>query len=662
MSQSVGKRFLVEKGQPTLHPIRIRHAQPQALNAPGVAPELIADPKDNTVKVEYLEDDGKVLQITIPNWPVMAPVGRYDLLTVTHDQTGKTLLEEQFDIDDAGRFPLPIPFDRLQLAQWADGDHSFSYEVKQYTGSTTGSDKLTLRFDRKPPYDKATPDAFPVIADITDATITTVKLSLPAYPDRADGDKVFWFWLNKVPGEGEVVDPDGAVDVGALPQDIAVPAETIRELGDGGVYALYVLKDKAGNLSRLSAPRAVGVAIGPPPDSLQAPLVAAADDGVIDQQDVFDGIVVQVLAFANAKPTDEVRVIWGSDTSEWREVGSLNAFPMDFRITPTVVWGSYGAGSTGAVAVKVAYEVRRGTVPQGGRDIDVMVNLERVGPVGPGPDPDPEWPKPVNPRLPLPAVYGKSSNTENALRPDDEFEDAQLFLQIDASLQEGDVLTFYWDDTHLDTLDYPLAKEDIGDELEFAVPWAAIAARGNDIVPVHYKVRRPGNPNVVWSDTVDVDVTAIGIHPEQPKFLGGNTSDPIGWLTCDALYDDGDPDNPLDPAIRVQVPDLAQYGLQVGDKVTLKWTAVQGFVGETPVPGVDLDETIDLTATNINGFVWRVQPYAQHILPIFNPPTDNDGRGRVHYEFELAGRTYESDIEEQVVAVHDAAGSCPLRP
>lgn len=660
MSDSVGKRPAGKGNQPKLRPIRIRHAMPQELGAPEVAAELIADPDDNTVKVEYLEDDSKAFQITIPAWEPMAPPGFSDTLTVTHVQTGKPVLEAEYDRSDAAEFPLPIPFGRAQLDGWPDGDNSFEYELVKYNGAHDVSDPLILRFDRKPPYDKATPAAFLSVADITDANIAAVKLTLPAYPDRADGDTVHWLWLKEVPEEGDLIAPDGFAPVDKLPQDIPVPADVIRAQGDGGVYALYVLRDKAGNISRISAPRAVGVAIGPLPSKLLDPLVRAADDGVIDQQDVFDGVVVQVLSFDNAKPTDEVRVIWGSDESEWREVGNLNTFPMDFRITPKIVWDSYGASSTGEVAVKVAYEVRRGTVPQGERDIEVKVNLERVGPVDP--DPDPEWPDPVNPRLPPPSVYGKVSDTENVLLPADEFEDARLILLIDDSLQEKDVLTFYWDDAHLDTLDYSLKSADIGEELTFEVPWAAIAARNNGIIPVHYQVKRPGNPNVVGSLPIDVDVTAIDIHPVKPEFLGGNTGAPVGWLTCGALYDEDNP-NPLDPAIRVLVPDLAQYGLKVDEKVTMQWTALQGLVGDDPVAGVDLKEEITLTAANIKGFVWRVQPYEKHILPIYHAaPPDRDGRGKVCYEFVVEGRPYRSDVEERVVSMHDASGVCKLKP
>lgn len=73
MSDSSGKRPAVKKSQPKLRPIRIHHAEPQALEAPSVDAAIIADPADNTVKVEYLEDDQNVFQITIPAWNLAPP-------------------------------------------------------------------------------------------------------------------------------------------------------------------------------------------------------------------------------------------------------------------------------------------------------------------------------------------------------------------------------------------------------------------------------------------------------------------------------------------------------------------------------------------------------------------------------------------------------------
>lgn len=634
---------------------------------PSIDSALLADPSDNTVLAEYLEDDSKPFTLAIPMWAelVSSPTGGPgDHLTVFHVQTGTLLLDESYDQSHVGLFPLSITRNRAQLREWGDGSNTFSYSVATYNGGGNDSEELTLRFDRVPPYANSAPAAFPAIAAVTDATLDSVKLTLPSYPDREDGDHLYWFWLNEVPEDPASVAPSGSVAVGSLPQTISVPKSVISNLGDGGVFVFYALQDKAGNVSRLSFYTEVGVALGPLPTNLKPPVVPAAADGVVGQQDAFDGVTVEVPAFDHYKPTDQVRVTWGSRVLEWRDIGNTGSFPMVFNIASAILWEHYGAGSSGDVEVDVAYEVRRGTVPQGDQKITVKVNLERIGPVDPGPDPDPEWPDPINPRLPRPKVVGKVSDTDNTLLPDDEYEDARLLLTIDDSLKEGDTLSFYWNNVPVASMDYSLSADDVGAEVERSLPWVSIAEQGNGDIPVYYTVQRAGNPNLAQSGRVVVVVTAIGIHPEAPIYLGGNTSAPVGWLTCAALYDRDNP-SPLDPAIRVQVPDLAQYGLKVGDTVTLNWTAVHGFSGETPIRGgVDKHVDITLDASNLNGFVWRVEPYDDHILPIYLHDESalpiRDGRGRTHYTFTLSGKTYQSEIAEQIVSMHDATGPCTL--
>lgn len=638
------------------------------LEAPRIDDALLADKNDMTVHSKYLLDERLTFTLGIAHWPNLAPPvpDLVDTLTVKHMPSNKVVFSGEYNQENVSEFPLKLDFPRAQLDEWGEGDNTFNYEVRSYNGASNVSDDLLLKFDRFPPYRNSSPTKFPSITEVTDSTIDTVTLQLPSYADRADGDVVYWFWLKELPDNPTQVQPSGTARVESnLPQAITMPADVIRTVGDGGVYVLYALEDKAGNISRLSVYTEVGVAIGPLPSNLKPPQVPTVTAGLVTQEDVFRGVQVHVPSFDNFKSTDQIRVIWSGVPQPWREVGNAGVFPQVFDISSSTVWNSYGAASTGNVAVNVAYEVRRGTVPQGSMAIQVSVNLERIGPVDPGPDPDPEWPDPVNPRLPAPEVYGETSDTLNELLPEDEYQDARLVLRVDDSLREGDVLAFYWNDMHLDTLDYSLVTADIGKELERVVPWEAIKAQGNGDIPVHYRVSRSGNPNIVLSSDVPVAVSAIGIHPDKPKFLGGNTQPPVGWLTCDALYDDTAP-NPLDPAIRVQVPDLAQYGLAVGDKVTLHWTAVHGFTGDIAIPGIDLEEEIELTTANLNGFVWRVRPYDAHILPIYefdqSAAPVRDGRGRVHYTFTLANKAYTSDVEEQIVSMHDASGACPLRP
>lgn len=636
------------------------------LEAPQIDDALLADKSDMTVRSKYLKDESLTFTLGIALWPSLAPElpNFVDTLTVRHMQTNKVVFSGTYDQGNASEFPLQINFTRAQRDEWGEGTNTFNYEVLSYNGVSTVSDDLVLKFDRNPPYRDGRPAKFPSITDITDSNISAVTLQLPSYTDRADGDILYWFWLKEIPENPSQVSPTGIVSVESnLPQAVPVPADVIRDLGDGGIYVVYALQDKAGNISRLSDFTEVGVAIGPLPSNLKPPQVPTVTAGLITQEDVFKGVQVHVPLFDNFKPTDQIRVIWKDEAQPWREVGNAGVFPQIFDISAMTVWNSYGQASTGIVKVEVAYEVRRGTVLQGKQAIEVNVNLERIGPVDPGPDPD--WPDLVNPRLPTPEVYGEVSNKLNELLPEDEYKDATLVLQVHTSLLEKDVLAFYWNDVHLDTLDHTLTASDIGEELERVVPWEAIKAQGNGDIPVHYRVSRPGNPNTALSSDVTVAVSAIVIHPDKPEFLGGNTQPPVGWLTCGALYDDAAPSD-LDPAIRVQVPDLAQYGLTVGDKVTLHWTAVHGFTGETAIPEIDLEEEIELTTANLNGFVWRVQPYDRHILPIYHfdqtATPVHDGRGRVHYTFTLAGEDYASDVVEQIVSMHNAVEPCPLRP
>ncbi|MCO6690833.1 hypothetical protein KMZ27_16215 [Pseudomonas shirazica] len=119
----------------------------------------------------------------------------------------------------------------------------------------------------------------------------------------------------------------------------------------------------------------------------------------------------------------------------------------------------------------------------------------------------------------------------------------------------------------------------------------------------------------------------------------------------------------MDPAIRVLIKGLGDYGLKAGDQLTMHWYAVHNFSGEERIDDTVLDEVIDLTEADLAELVWRVQPYDEYILPIYNyHATIHYGRGRVYYSFSLDGKTVNSELAEQVVSMHDAAGSCPLRP
>lgn len=658
-----------ESTRQTVRRARAVNSEGKALVKPGIDPTLLADTRDGTVFSAVLTDATKNLLISIEAWPSLegTPAGFFDVLEIYHTSASgvSTLLSsEEYTGADVGKFPLSMVIDKDRVESWVDGPQLFNYKVKPWNGSApTESEVLSLIFDRMPPYGNSTPVALPALGyDVVDANINNVSVELPDYDTYAVGDKVYVYWLNHVPEDPSMISPVASDVIDVLPKTLKVPADEIKAVGDGGVYVLYALVDKAGNISRLSLPMAVGVAVGPLPSGLQDPAVPLAADGLIDQEDAWAGVVVEVPSFDNWKSTDWVQVRWGAVGLGWREIGSAPKFPLEFVVLPNQLWDQYGATSTGNVETNVSYELRRGAVPQGGKDIDVDVNLEVIGPTDPGTDPG--WPDPVNPKLSLAEVFGRSSGALNTLLPEDEKQDAVLKVTIDAAFKEGDIVSFYWDDKHVVEIDYTLAAKDLGAEINVDVPWAYIEARNNGSVPVCYVVERPGVPNRPKSPSTIVNVEAIVLRPDAPAFLGGNTSanPPEGWLTCGALYDDENP-SPLDPAIRVLIKGLGDYGLKAGDQLTMHWYAVHNFSGEERIDDTVLDEVIDLTEADLAELVWRVQPYDEYILPIYNyHATIHYGRGRVYYSFSLDGKTVNSELAEQVVSMHDAAGSCPLRP
>ncbi|MNJ64816.1 hypothetical protein D3C77_607930 [compost metagenome] len=126
------------------------------------------------------------------------------------------------------------------------------------------------------------------------------------------------------------------------------------------------------------------------------------------------------------------------------------------------------------------------------------------------------------------------------------------------------------------------------------------------------------------------------------------------------MFDKDNP-SPLDPAIRVLIKDLRKYGLKAGDTLKLHWYAVHNLTGEEKIDDTVFDDDIILTETDLTQMVWRVQPYADYILPIYNyHATIHYGRGRVSYSFDLEGKPIRSQEAEQVVSMSYPGGSCDI--
>lgn len=630
---------------------------------PEFAAGDIVDPADNTLNKDVLKVG---LAVTIQAWDVPVYDGETD--TVSLLWAAEDDLAHEYIIDERsvtapipeGTFPmtLTVPSKRMET----DGRYRLRYKVISHNGQSTESPPVYLICDGTPPWG----DDEPLKMEIADVPITDQYLidhpegllaTLPDYPDRQGTDVLFYWWGTlPLPEDPTTIPASGQQPVGATLQ-VTIPPEVIRQHGDGGCYVVYTIFDKATNRSRLSVYALVGVALGPWPADLKPPVVPLAeDDGLIDLKDAMVGVVVEIPAFSGWKAGDRIEVTWGSTSLGEREIGPAPLFPLQVGIPTQVLRGEY-ASSDGRLPTPVSYRLLRGTVEIGNSDTSVDVDFSVIGPE----NPDPDWPDPVNELL-LPAqVFGKSSQTLDTLRPEDSGQSAEVEITLYDPLVVGEIIEVYWGAVLVPQATHTVQAEDQpGDVIPLEVPWTYIEQAGNqDQLPVHYRISAPDSTNEQHSPYNLVHVRAIVITPIAPTFLGKNSSD---YLTCESLCDPDDPSD-LDPAFRVQLPDLSQY-LAEGDELILSWKLIAKPQGEEELEDAALVEPITIgPGTPATGFVWRVQPYETHIRPAYNPGAGyRECRGRVTYAFMWQGERVTSEQLEGKVGVYSAGGECDITP
>ncbi|WP_079227035.1 hypothetical protein [Pseudomonas putida] len=629
--------------------------------------DVLADKADNTVKASVLNDPNAELAIFIPKWINLPdPIDGQDNLNVFH--TIGAFVEEiyagTFDQSNADELPLRLMLDKAAEEYGADGAHHFYYEITSfYDGATYTSDPVTLIFDRIAPNHGRAPEAVPAVAEVIDGNVASVGILLPDYPDRAEKDVVYYYWLDSVPDDVEGITPAGQAEVTAAGQRLTVPEALIKSGGDGEWFVVYVLVDKAGNIGHVSKPTGVTVALGAMPANLKDPLVPLAADGLVDRLDAAQGVQVHVPQYDNWKATDEVSVSWAGSPLGRRTIGEGQTFPLVFSVSLEVLRREYGTPAQGTKEMAVGYEVLRGGKPRGNKSIAVDVNFETFGPVDPGPDPDPQWPDPVNPQLPLCDVFGDGSSQPNMLLPAHDGKDATLKVELYEGLAKDDLVEFFWGGTLITEASYTVkAADKAGDPLVRPIPWPYIHQTGNGAVAVHYQLTRVGVPNKPTSADQQVAVSAIVVHPDEPEFQGVGAN---GWLSCQALKD---PDDLLLPAaIRIKVGDLSQYGLKDDDQVTMHWKLLHAQTGDEEVLTWEQEITLG-TAYPVSGFTWRVEPYDDYILPLYEFDVDeHKGRAFCWYTFQDPARRNQgldaliiSDIAEQKIAMENPFGPCPV--
>lgn len=553
---------------------------------------------------EHLDSDIEVVIEAL--WPESAPEGSFDVLVVHWRRSGsegEPLLRRRFNgpIDPA-LFPLRIPVERRYLEN--DGTVLLSYEVLEQGTLPTSSPTRVLVLDRTPPNNNIAPQMpeFPVSIIDEDylAENPTVNMRISFYTGRRAWDRVEYYLSNETPPP-ERDTPDGFFDFVSETEPLVfpVPGDLFRLYRNGLQYMHIVLRDRSGNPGPRSIQTPIIVDLDPSPSDLQALVVPAMVNGLIDRQDARLGVVGKVL-YDNWQEGDHVTVTWGATPLSPQPVTQL---PFDVSIP----WETLIAQGPGQASGVATYTITRtgGTLPTPPSPPTVIRWNFTVAGQDHG-----DAPQLLNLDLPAVMVWGEGSMTENLIDIRDQYQRIYASVPLYHRPQDGEELTLYWGNfpsTAVPVAHYTVdvSKGDVeGRIVEFSdIPWSVIMGADNDDkMPVYYTTSNGVNEQLANFTSVTVAVVPI-LSLTQVQF----PSAPDAWINCQTVP-------PMWDHIPLGIPGNTQ--LREGDAVLLSWQGYEEFY-TGPIDGTEDSLLHFLSAEEAkNGYIFKQDNYEEKIKPI----------------------------------------------
>lgn len=616
------------------------------------------------------------LKITIPAWDNLPPPGRPETIQLFMDR-GDGQLDPlgppvEFIIPPGGTaFPEPFPHEiTIDVNELPDSATCrLQYVHRSFQGIETPSQIRTVICDRLPPYGHAPPSAPAFTGDFLDETTLPpggkLTVTILGYDDWQDTDKVYFYLVgsNSIPDDPSLLTPifsGPAPSPGIGDSTIQIDGDLIRAMGDAEAVLIYVLRDEALNPSALSNPKKVSLTFGLLPTNLQKPRVPQATPGPLTMAHIQAGVSAWIK-YDNPKGGDALRLLWGGQPLADFEIGANPPAEFEVPVLPaSLMLEDYGRTTTGNKATAVSYQVIRKGRPFGPEFETFNVNFATALP-WPDPWPPVDWPDPVHPDLPAGTVKNFDDSRTNQLTRADKDKDANFDFTWYNAAVNGHIIDFFWNGTKVDeahiVFDDKEAGHVPGDAFRVEIPWQYIKDAGNgDPVPVHYTVSGPGLVNDLLSSTTDVSVNAIAVELPAGKFPTFASQPVPDYPGCGALE--------LDGALKVEIPDLTGR-LKAGDKINVVFTPMKTDdlnAPEDPITNAIFEEefTLGEPASPLTGFVFLVQPYADHILPIYSESPNKRGRVKLEYVFNDGTEEITSVSVVSLCAFHTLNGSCPI--
>ncbi|WP_205903930.1 hypothetical protein [Pseudomonas viridiflava] len=510
----------------------------------------------------------------------------------------------------------------------SEGVYKIEYLHANGDGNIIGSASRSVTVDHTAPNGNIPGQAPGLPQDVIDNGLTlayfdahaTLDISIPRTSDIIAGDEIRVYWGPVGPKSmADPIDHVASITVskdqalpGAADPVISLDADLVKTLQDGPIAVLYRYVDRSGNLGQPSRWQEIYVDLDPLPESLVAPLVPLANDGLIDRADARLGVRVEIPApgYGNPQPgKDMIEVNWENTTVP---AVPLSTFPMLIVID----WPTLSAeGALDARSFKVSYSVVRGAAKTSSPEIDISVDFTVAG-VNPDPDPDPEGPDPINDKLP-PVVIKSRGPVDNELSEEDKGLDAKALVTPNPVIA-GQSLRLFWG-ALIPHVDEVVITDPPADPVEFTVPWDKIQQGGyNEQLPVYYStwngVNEQQSPRTLVKVTI-VESEELADVEFPDRYSGGNPAIPV--INCCSKPWDG---------IKARIPG-DRVSFEVGNTVDVSWQAYDDSQGNSPIPGTAYSAptvTLDDDAVR-NGFTITV-PYIDYIEPIVTR-----GSGRVTY-------------------------------
>lgn len=424
------------------------------------------------------------------------------------------------------------------------------------------------------------------------------------------------------------------------PLQFLIPEDFVRNSGGGERWVSYRLMDRVGNIGPFSDPVKLDINLVSLPDLLRPLVPRAETDGLIDLDDIRQGVSVSIREVVDAEQGDIITLRWNTHVLATITVGPLQIWPIPVE----VAWPIFLAGGFDArYPVRVWYQFARGSLTKNSPDTFIEVDATVAGDPPVGPDP-------INPMLPRVTVKGVTE--DNVITPADSPGPVLVEVPLFVDPEVGENLRLFWgNDGAFADIKVVDPGDVAGQNVQLYVPWALIVA-GGGLVYVYYWTYNGVNYQRSPATEVRVELDTL------TGLLAANVLNdhPNKWITCDTVP------QPYE-AVIVGIPWSTTH-FEVGDKVRLFWSSHRTpNGGGTPIPGTQVWFEVELTdAHRIAGVVEvDIQPFDPLITVPGLIPTNGSG---LHYYrlYKASGPTGRSAARPSRIDLIRPSGSTCLAP